>query len=229
VLDEESERIEVVVPDEQLSLAIGRRGQNVRLASQLTGWDIDILTEAEESERRQKEFAERTQRFMTTLDVDEMLAQLLASEGFSSVEDVAFVATSELASLEGLDEDTATELQARARDYLDRHAAELDNQRRQLGVSDDLKDVNGVTPEMLVAFGQAGILTLEDLAGSATDELVGWTERKAGETVRHKGSLSDLGVASADAESIIMEARIKAGWIERQEPSEVVEPATGEA
>jgi transcription termination/antitermination protein NusA len=227
VLDEESERIEVVVPDEQLSLAIGRRGQNVRLASQLTGWDIDILTEAEESERRQKEFAERTQRFMTALDVDEMLAQLLASEGFSSVEDVAFVVTSELASLEGLDQDTAAELQARAKDYLDRRSAELDNRRRELGVSDDLKDLDGMTGELLVALGEAGILTLEDLAGSATDELVGWTERNQGETVRHKGSLSDLGVAAADAERIIMAARVKAGWIEPPKAPE--EAATMEA
>ena len=180
VLDEESERIEVVVPDEQLSLAIGRRGQNVRLASQLTGWDIDILTEAEESERRQKEFAERTQRFMSALDVDEMLAQLLASEGFSSVEDVAFVATSELASLEGLDQDTAAELQERAKDYLDRRSAELDKRRRELGVSDELKDLDGMTSELLVALGEAGILALDDLAGSATDELVGWTRAQSG-------------------------------------------------
>jgi N utilization substance protein A len=214
VLDEESERIEVVVPDEQLSLAIGRRGQNVRLASQLTGWDIDILTEAEESERRQKEFAERTQRFMSALDVDEILAQLLASEGFSSVEDIAFVATSELAGLEGLDDDTAAELQARAREYLDRRAAEQDQKRRELGVSDEIKEVEGVSGTMLVTLGEAGILTLEDLAGSSTDELVGWTERKGSETVRHKGALSDIGVTAAEAEAIIMAARIKAGWIE---------------
>jgi transcription termination/antitermination protein NusA len=220
VLDEESERIEVVVPDEQLSLAIGRRGQNVRLASQLTGWDIDILTEAEESERRQKEFAERTQRFMTALDVDEILAQLLASEGFASVEDIAFVPTSELASLEGLDEDTAAELQARAKDHLDRRSAEQDNRRRELGVSDDLKEIDGVTGDMLVAFGEAGILTLEDLAGSATDELVGWIERKGGETVRHKGALSDLGVNAAEVEAIIMAARVKAGWIEAPKAEE---------
>jgi N utilization substance protein A len=214
VLDEESERIEVVVPDEQLSLAIGRRGQNVRLASQLTDWDIDILTEAEESERRQKEFSERTQRFMAALDVDEMLAQLLASEGFSSVEDVAFVATSELASLEGLDEDTAAELQARAKDYLDRRAAEQDTRRRELGVADELNEIEGVSGAVLVALGEAGILTLDDLAGSATDDLLGWTERKGGETVRHKGALSDLGMAPSEAEGIIMAARVKAGWIE---------------
>ena len=228
VLDEESERIEVVVPDEQLSLAIGRRGQNVRLASQLTGWDIDILTEAEESERRQKEFAERTQRFMEALDVDEILAQLLASEGFSSVEDVAFVATSELAALEGLDEETAAELQARARDFLERKSVEQDNRRKELGVADEVKDVDGVTGAMMVALGEAGILSLEDLAGCATDDLVGWTERKQGEATRHKGALSDLGITAAEAESVIMAARVKAGWIEpAAEPAE--EPAAEEA
>ena len=231
VLDEETERIEVVVPDEQLSLAIGRRGQNVRLASQLTGWDIDILTEAEESERRQKEFAERTQRFMEALDVDEMLAQLLASEGFSSVEDVAFVATAELAALEGLDDETAAELQARARDFLERKAVEQDNRRKELGVDDDVKDVEGVTGAMLVALGEAGLFTLEDLAGCATDDLVGWTERKQGEATRHKGAFTDLGITAAEAEAIIMAARVKAGWIEpAAEPSEEpAEPAAEEA
>ena len=177
VLDEASERIEVVVPDEQLSLAIGRRGQNVRLASQLTGWDIDIMTEAEESERRQKEFAERTARFTEALDVDEMLAQLLASEGFASVEDVAFVALQEMASIEGLDEETASELQTRARDYLERIAGEQDARRKELGVSDDLASMEGLTSEMLVLLGEEGIKTIEDLAGCATDDLVGWTER----------------------------------------------------
>ena len=233
VLDEETERIEVVVPDEQLSLAIGRRGQNVRLASQLTGWDIDILTEAEESERRQKEFAERTQRFMEALDVDEMLAQLLASEGFSTVEDVAFVATSELAALEGLDDETAAELQARARDFLERKAVEQDNRRKELGVDDDVKDVEGVTGAMLVALGEAGVFTLEDLAGCATDDLIGWTERKQGEATRHKGAFSDLGITAAEAEAIIMAARVKVGWIEpTPEPSEepiAEEPAAEEA
>src|SRR6187401_995039 len=140
VLDEDAERIEVVVPDEQLSLAIGRRGQNVRLASQLTGWDIDILTEAEESERRQKEFATRTKRFVEALDLDEMLAQLLAAEGFDTVEEIAFVERQDLASIEGLDEQTAEELQSRAREYLDRVAAELDQKRRELGVADELTE-----------------------------------------------------------------------------------------
>jgi N utilization substance protein A len=214
VLDEEAERIEVVVPDEQLSLAIGRRGQNVRLASQLTGWDIDIMTEADESERRQKEFAERTRRFIEALDVDEMLAQLLASEGFASVEDVAFIAANELSGLEGVDEEMARELQARARDYLERKSAEQDARRRELGVQDELKDIEGMTSAMLVALGEAGILSIEDLAGCATDDLIGWTERKGNDTTRHKGALSELGVSAPEADAMIMAARLKAGWIE---------------
>ena len=220
VLDEESERIEVVVPDEQLSLAIGRRGQNVRLASQLTGWDIDIMTEAEESERRQKEFAERTARFTEALDVDEMLAQLLASEGFASVEDVAFVALQEMASIEGLDEETASELQTRARDYLERIAGEQDARRKELGVSDDLAAMEGLTSEMLVLLGEEGIKTIEDLAGCATDDLVGWTERKQGEVIKHKGTLSGTGLSATGAEALIMAARLKAGWITADEVSE---------
>jgi N utilization substance protein A len=214
VLDEEAERIEVVVPDEQLSLAIGRRGQNVRLASQLTGWDIDIMTEAEESERRQKEFAVRTQRFIEALDVDETLAQLLASEGFDTVEEVAYVDIKDIASIEGLDEQTAEELQNRAREYLDKQARELDEKRVSLGVSDDLKQIEGMTPAMLVALGEANIKSMEDLADAATDDLTGWTERKQGESVKHKGALSDIDVSAAAAEAMIMAARVKLGWIE---------------
>jgi N utilization substance protein A len=214
VLDEESERIEVVVPDEQLSLAIGRRGQNVRLASQLSGWDIDIMTEAEESERRQKEFAARTELFVAALDVDETLAQLLASEGFATVEEVAYVELREIASIEGLDEQTAEELQSRARDYLDRQAQELDARRLELGVLDELKEIEGLTPAMLVALGEAGIKSVEDLAGCATDELIGWTERKAGGAVKHKGAFSDLEIGAEEANDFIMKARISAGWIE---------------
>jgi N utilization substance protein A len=213
VLDEDAERIEVVVPDDQLSLAIGRRGQNVRLASQLTGWDIDILTEDEESERRQKEFAERTQTFTGALDVDEMVAQLLASEGFSSVEDVAFVDLGELAAIEGFDEETAEELQTRAREHLAKIEAEQDEERKGLGVADDLKEVSGINTAMLVAFGKNDIKSLEDLAYSATDDLVGWIERKDGEAVRHEGALSGFELTRADAEAMIMAARLKAGII----------------
>jgi transcription termination/antitermination protein NusA len=216
VLDEDSNRIEVVVPETQLSLAIGRRGQNVRLASQLTGWDIDILTEAEESERRQKEFAERSQVFMEALDVDEVIAQLLVTEGFATVEEVAFVDISEVAHIEGFDENTANEIQTRAREYLEKQEAERDNKRRELGVSDDISRVSGVTTAMMVAFGENGIKSLEDLADCATDDLVGWTERKKekdAEPVRHKGALDGFEVSRKEAEDIIMSARVLAGWI----------------
>src|SRR5947199_2635274 len=213
VLDEERERIEVVVPDQQLSLAIGRRGQNVRLASQLTGWDIDILTEQEESERRQAEFENRTRMFMDALNVDEVVGQLLASEGFTSVEELAFVDEKEIASIEGFDADTAQELQTRARDYLARIEEEFDAKRRELGVEDALKEVPGVATRMLVAFGENGIKSVEDLAGCATDDLVGWSERKDGESTKHAGVLDGFEVPRHEAEAIIMQARLKAGWI----------------
>ena len=231
VLDEDAQRIEVVVPDEQLSLAIGRRGQNVRLASQLSGWDIDIMTEAEESERRQKEFTERTQRFIEALDVDEMLAQLLASEGFDSIEEVAYVAPEEIAMIDGLDDETASEIQARATEYLERHANELEAKRKELGVKDDLAAFEGLSPAMLVMLGEDGIYSLEDFAGCVPDDLVGWSERKDGETVRHAGSLSDAGMSAAEAESLIMKARVDLGWIEPeviQDENESSEEADGE-
>jgi transcription termination/antitermination protein NusA len=214
VLDEDSERIEVVVPDDQLSLAIGRRGQNVRLASQLTGWDIDILTEAEESERRQKEFVERTNSFMNALDVDEVVGQLLASEGFRSVEELAFVEPSEVAGIEGFDAETAEEIQMRARDYLAKIEAEQEARRKELGVEDEVREVEGVTTPMLVKFGENDVKSVEDLAGCATDDLVGWSERKDGETVKHAGFLDGLDVSRDEAEAMIMAARVKAGWIE---------------
>jgi N utilization substance protein A len=216
VLDEDSNRIEVVVPESQLSLAIGRRGQNVRLASQLTGWDIDILTEQEESERRQKEFTERSQLFMEALDVDEVIAQLLATEGFETVAEVAYVDAGEIAHIEGFDEDTAKEIQTRAREYLERQEAERDAKRKALGVSDELAKIPGINTQMLVAFGENDIKTVEDLAGSVTDELVGWTERKRekdAEPVRHKGVLEGIEVGRKEAEDIIMAARIAAGWV----------------
>lgn len=213
VLDEDRERIEVVVPDAQLSLAIGRRGQNVRLASQLTGWDIDIMTEQEESERRQKEFAERTAMFAEALDLDEMMGQLLTSEGFTSVEEIAYVPLSELSSIEGFDEETAGELQARALKHLADVEEALDEERKALGVEDGLKDVPGVTSKMLVAFGKHDIKSVEDLAGCATDDLTGWTERKDGETQRFPGALDGFEIDRAGAEQLIMQARLVAGWI----------------
>ena len=217
VLDEESERIEVVVPDEQLSLAIGRRGQNVRLASQLTGWDIDIMTEQEESERRQKEFNERTNLFMEALDVDEMVGQVLASEGFAQVEELAYVELDEISSIDGFDEDTAVEIQTRAKEYLDRVEAEMDAKRKELGVADELRQIDGLTSQMMVALGEDGIKTIEDFAGCAADDLVGWTERKDGETKKFDGIFSKLDVSRVEAENMVLQARLLAGWITEEE------------
>ncbi|MBX3531771.1 MAG: transcription termination/antitermination protein NusA [Rhizobiaceae bacterium] len=213
VLDEDAEKIEVVVPDDQLSLAIGRRGQNVRLASQLTGWDIDILTEEEESQRRQKEFNDRSKLFMDALDVDEMVGQVLASEGFTSVEEVAYVDAGEIASIDGFDEGTAEEIQSRAREYLERIEAEHDEARRKLGVADELRELPGITTAMMVKLGEDGVKTVEDFAGYAVDDLTGWKERKDGETKLYEGVLSDFGVSRADAEQMVLAARVKAGWI----------------
>ena len=214
VLDEDEDRVEVVVPDEQLSLAIGRRGQNVRLASQLTGWQIDIITESQDSERRQKEFAERTQLFQEALDVDEVIAQLLVTEGFSTVEDLAYVDENEIATIEGFDLETATELQARARDFIERDQVEQDTKRRDLGVEDGMLEIEGITLAMAVALGEAGVKTVEDLADLATDELRGGSEMQGTERVRVPGALEKFNLSVADAESLIINARVAAGWID---------------
>ena len=217
VLDEEIQRIEVVVPDEQLSLAIGRRGQNVRLASQLTGWDIDIMTEAQESERRQAEFAERTETFMGALDVDEMIAQLLASEGFATVEEVAYVPLDEITYIEGFDDETAQEIQNRARDFLDQQNAALTEQRREMGVEDTLAEITELTPAMLVRLGENDIKTLEDFAGCVTDDLTGWFETVDRKRVRQDGILDGFDINPEEAEALIMAARVKAGWVTQEE------------
>jgi N utilization substance protein A len=220
----------VVVPDQQLSLAIGRRGQNVRLASQLTGWDIDILTEQEESERRNAEFESRTKIFVEALNLDEVVGQLLASEGFGSIEELALVDEKEIAGIEGFDADTARELQERAKEYIAAQEAELDAKRTELGVADEVKDVPGVTTKMLVAFGENGVKTVEDLAGCATDDLTGWTERKDGETKHEPGYLEGFGISREDADQLIMQARLKAGWVTEAELAPPpVEAAEGEA
>jgi N utilization substance protein A len=231
LMDEDEERVEVVVPDEQLSLAIGRRGQNVRLASQLCGWQIDIMTESQESERRQREFTERTALFQEALDVDEVIAQLLVTEGFSTVEEVAYVEPHEVANIEGFDEDTADELQTRAREFLDKAAAELDAKRKALGVEDGVLTVEGVTLPMAVALGEGGVKTLEDLADLATDEIRGAFENKDGERTRIPGVLESFNLSVEDAEQLILKARIAAGWIEA-DPEPEAEPefvAEGEA
>ncbi|OZA04799.1 MAG: transcription termination/antitermination protein NusA, partial [Rhodobacterales bacterium 17-64-5] len=171
----------------------------------------------EESERRQKEFAERTKMFAEALDLDEMMGQLLTSEGFASVEEIAYVPLSELASIEGFDEETAGELQARALKHLADVEEALDEERKALGVEDDLKTVPGVTSLMLVAFGKNDIKSVEDLAGCATDDLTGWTERKDGETVRYPGALDGFEIDREGAEHLIMQARVAAGWISADE------------
>jgi N utilization substance protein A len=214
VMDEDEGRVEVVVPDEQLSLAIGRRGQNVRLASQLTGWQIDIITESQDSERRQKEFTERTALFQEALDVDEVIAQLLVTEGFATVEDVAYVEAYEISEIEGFGEDTAAEIQARANDFLERQAAEMDAKRKSFGVEDGVLEVPGVTLQIAVWLGEGGVKTVEDLAELATDELRGGFEFKDGERVRVPGVLEQAALSIEDAEMLILQARVAAGWID---------------
>jgi N utilization substance protein A len=229
VMDEEDERVEVVVPDEQLSLAIGRRGQNVRLASQLSGWQIDIMTESQESERRQREFTERTALFQEALDVDEVIAQLLVTEGFATVEDVAYVEEGEIANIEGFDEDTAVELQARAREWLDKEAAELDSKRKELGVEDALLQIEGVTLPIAVALGTGEVKSVDDLAGMVPDDLRGYFENKNGERVREPGILESFNMSPEDAEGLIMRARIAMGWIEAPPEPEAEPEAEVEA
>ena len=214
VLDEEAERIEVVVPEEQLSLAIGRRGQNVRLASQLTNLDIDIMTEAEESARRQKEFEERTQLFMETLDLDEFFAQLLVSEGFTSLEEVAYVEVDELLVIDGVDEDTAKELQARAQEYLEEAARKALERARELGVEDSLVSFEGLTPKMIEALAEDGIKTLEDFATCADWELAGGWTTVDGERVKDDGLLESFDVSLEEAQDLVMTARIVLGWVD---------------
>ena len=214
VLDEEAERIEVVVPEEQLSLAIGRRGQNVRLASQLTGLDIDIMTEEEESARRQAEFEQRTQLFIDTLDLDEFFAQLLVSEGFTSLEEVAYVELDELLVIDGVDEGTAEELQARARDYLEaQNKAALEN-ARSLGVEDSLVEFDGLTPQMIEALAKDGVKTLEDFATCADWELAGGWTTVDGERIKDDGLLEPFDVSLEEAQNMVMTARILLGWVD---------------
>ena len=217
VLDEDAERIEVVVPDEQLSLAIGRRGQNVRLASQLTALDIDIMTESDDSARRQKEFEERTQLFMDTLDLDEFFAQLLVSEGFTNLEEVAYVEVDELLVIDGVDESTAEELQARARDYLEAQNAKALDAARALGVDEGLVEFDGLSPQMVEALANDGVLTLEDFATCADWELAGGWTTVDGQRVKDDGILEKFDVSLAEAQDLVMTARVMLGWVDPEE------------
>jgi len=217
VLDEEAGKIEIVVPDEQLSLAIGRRGQNVRLASQLTGLDIDITTESEDSVRRQKEFEERTALFMAALDLDEFFAQLLVSEGFTNLEEVAYIEVDELLSIDGVDEGTAEELQARARDVLEERARKAVEAAQEMGVEQSLFDFEGLTPEMILALAEDGVKSLEDFATCADWELAGGWTTVDGQRVKDDGLLESFGVSLEEAQNLIMSARIMLGWVDPEE------------
>jgi N utilization substance protein A len=225
VLDEEAERIEVVVPDEQLSLAIGRRGQNVRLASQLTNLDIDIMTDSQESERRQTEFNERTTLFTEALNVDEVVAQLLVSEGFAVLEEVAYVEIEELLTIEGFDQSTAEELQARAREFLEEQNNKAITQAQELGVEDSLTGFDGLTPQMLVALAEDDIKTLEDFATCADWELSGGWTVVDGKRHKDEGILEKFDLSLEEAQSLVMTARIELGWVD---PEDLKEEKVGE-
>jgi N utilization substance protein A len=230
VLDEEAERIEVVVPEEQLSLAIGRRGQNVRLASQLTGLDIDIMTEADESARRQKEFELRTQLFMDALDLDEFFAQLLVSEGFTNLEEVAYVDVDELLVIDGVDDGTAGELQTRAREHLEAQAKKALDRARELGVQDSLVEFEGLNPQMIEALAEDGIFTVEDFATCADWELAGGWTTVDGERVKDDGLLEKFEVSLEEAQTMVMTARVLLGWVDPSEldPTEAVSESDAE-
>ncbi|ARO15659.1 transcription elongation factor NusA [Ketogulonicigenium robustum] len=217
VLDEDAERIEVVVPDDQLSLAIGRRGQNVRLASQLTSLDIDIMTESEESKRRQAEFEARTKLFMETLDLDEFFAQLLVSEGFTNLEEVAYVDLDELTAIEGVDEATAGELQARARDHIESQNRKALEDARALGAEDSLISFPGLTPQMVEALAKDGVKTLEDFATCADWELAGGWTTVEGKRVKDDGVLEPFDLSLEEAQAMIMTARVALGWVDAAE------------
>jgi N utilization substance protein A len=211
-----------VVPEDQLSLAIGRRGQNVRLASQLTGLDIDIITEAEDSERRQKEFEERTQLFMDTLDLDEFFAQLLVAEGFTTLEEVAYVELGELLVIDGVDDETAAELQARARDVLDAQTAAALAKARELGAEDSLIGFEGLTPQMVQALAEDDVKTLDDFATCADWELAGGWTTVNGERVKDEGLLEKFDVSLEEAQTMVMTARVMLGWVD---PGDLVSDA----
>jgi N utilization substance protein A len=213
VLYDSEQRLEVVVPEEQLSLAIGRRGQNVRLASSLCGWNIDILTEDQESERRQKEFQERTSLFMEALDVDELLSQLLVTEGFTDVNELADVELKEISNIAGFDEDTAEEIQARAADFLNKENKELEDKCKKLKISDDLLSVEELSLKMIVALGENDVKNLEDFAYCSSDDLLGWDEVIEGEKKREEGILEGFDIKISEANDLIMSARIKLGII----------------
>tara|TARA_B100000676_G_C18084207_1_gene853696 strand:+ start:2139 stop:3764 length:1626 start_codon:yes stop_codon:yes gene_type:complete len=222
VLYDEEQRLEVVVPEDQLSLAIGRRGQNVRLASSLCGWDIDILTEDQESERRQKEFQERTQLFMEALDVDELLAQLLVTEGFSDITELAYVDEKEISSIAGFDDDTAQEIQARASDFINKENEELEQKCKELGIKDDLLEIEELSLKMIVALGENDVKSLEDFAYCSSDDLLGWDDIVGEEKIHENGILEGFDITYSQANDLIMSSRIKLGIVTSETEAEEI-------
>ena len=207
IIDEQNRRIEVILTEQNLSKAIGRRGQNVRLASKLIDYEIDILTEKEESEKRQLEFKDKTEIFIKNLEVDETLGQLLVAEGFSSIEEIHQTGLEEILKIEAIDENTAKELKERAGEFLKKEKENIGKKLKELGVEDALINLKGLTPGMLVTLGEKKINTLKDFAELSTDELIGGYDEKQGKRFRIEGFLEEFALAKSEADELIMNAR----------------------
>jgi len=207
IIDDQNRRIEVILTDENLSKAIGRRGQNVRLASKLMDFEIDILTVKEESEKRQLEFKEKTQIFIKNLEVDETLGQLLVAEGLSSIEEINQSSLEDLGKIEGLDESTAKELKERAAEYLIKEKENITKKLNELGVEEALINLKGITPGMLLTLGEKKVSKLKDFAELSTDEIVGGYDEKNGKRFKIDGYLEEFALTKKEAEDLIMNAR----------------------
>ena len=207
IIDDQNKRIEVILTEENLSKAIGRRGQNVRLASKLINFEIDILTEKEESEKRQAEFKEKTDIFVKNLEVEETLGQLLVAEGFSSIEEIEQSTKDDISKIEGIDENTAKELQERAKEYLVKEKENIENKLKDLGVGEDLINHKGLTPGMLLTLGEKKIKSLKDFAELSSDELVGGYDEKKGVRFKIDGYLEEFALTNSEADNLIISAR----------------------
>ena len=207
IIDDQNKRIEVILTEENLSKAIGRRGQNVRLASKLINFEIDILTEKEESEKRQSEFKEKTDIFVKNLEVEETLGQLLVAEGFSTIEEVEQSAIDDISKIEGIDENTAKELQERAKEYLVKEKENIESKLKDLGVVEDLINHKGLTPGMLLTLGEKKIKSLKDFAELSSDELVGGYDEKKGVRFKIDGYLEEFALTNSEADNLIISAR----------------------
>lgn len=228
VFDEDDVRVEVVVADDQFPLAIGRRGQNVRLATQLTGWQIDLITQSEHSERYQRELQERTELFMQSLDTDETFAQLLASEGFETIEEIAYVDPADFDEIEGINEEDIPELQNRAVDYLTRLQEEQDAERKDLGVEDEVMELENMTTAIAVRFGRHYIRTVEDVAGLIPDDITGWRDKdEDNKPIFREGILKKGEMRKNDAQMFIMKARVKVGWVSEDAITELQKQLSG--